>query len=145
MRVVVGDWQRLAQGIWKFEMDHVEVKYNVVLKENETYDSVLEMVRGKYRVLPSEPVALTYDFPTWMKVPGDNTTPPVDILEDGDVELFMAVRMDFADLHLCVAFGHQNVERYMSLRREEYDVAEDGTDVVLGKPTPWRGKLVCCK
>ncbi|CAF1725473.1 unnamed protein product [Brassica napus] len=97
------------------------------------------MVRGKYRVLPSEPVALTYDFPEWMKVPGDYTTPPVDILEDKDVELFMAVRMDYVNLTLCLAFGNVEVGRYHTMRREEFGVTEDGTDVVPPKPIPWRG------
>ncbi|KAF3561686.1 hypothetical protein DY000_02012919 [Brassica cretica] len=111
VRVVVGEWQRLAHGTWRFDMDHTQVKYDIVLRENETYGDLVSMVRGKYRVLPSEPVALTYDFPEWMKVPGDYTTPPVDILEDKDVELFMA----------------------------EFGVTEDGTDVVPPKPIPWRG------
>ena len=85
VRVVVGEWQRLAHGTWRFDMDHTQVKYDIVMRENETYGGLVARVRGKYRVLPSEPVALTYDFPEWMKVPGDYTTPPVDILEDKDV------------------------------------------------------------
>ncbi|KAF3591399.1 hypothetical protein DY000_02025362 [Brassica cretica] len=85
VRVVVGEWQRLAHGTWRFDMDHTQVKYDIVLRENETYGDLVAMVRGKYRVLPSAPVALTYDFPEWMKVHGDYTTPPVDILEDKDV------------------------------------------------------------
>ncbi|CAH8360325.1 unnamed protein product [Eruca vesicaria subsp. sativa] len=61
------------------------------------------MVRGKYRLLPSEALALTYDYPDWMKISGYYTTLTVDILEDGDVELFMAVRMDFVNVTMCVA------------------------------------------
>lgn len=141
VRVVVGDWQRVSQGAWKFEIDHVEVKYDVVVRENGTYESLVEIIREKYRVPPTDPIALTYDFPEWMKVPGDYTAQPVDIREDGDVELFMSVMMDFVDLHLCVTFGQHDVSRYMSKRREEYGVADDGTDVVPPKPIPWRCKL----
>ena len=139
VRVVVGEWQRLAHGTWRFDMDHTQVKYDIVLRENETYGDMVAMVRGKYRVLPSEPVALTYDFPEWMKVHGDYTTPPVDILEDKDVDLFMATRMDYVNLTLCVAFGNVEVGRYHTMRREEFGVTEDGTDVVPPKPIPWRG------
>ncbi|CAF1701803.1 unnamed protein product [Brassica napus] len=49
VRFVVGDWSRLAHGTWKFNIDRTEVKYDVLLKENETYDALVEMVRGKCR------------------------------------------------------------------------------------------------
>ncbi|KAG2330349.1 hypothetical protein Bca52824_001529 [Brassica carinata] len=124
---------------WRFDMDHTQVKYDVVLRENETYEALVETVRGKYGILPTEPVALTYDFPEWMKVPGDYTIPPVDILEDKDVELFMAVRMDCVSLTMCVAFGNEEVGRYLTMRREEFGLTEDGTDVIPPKPIPWRG------
>ncbi|KAL0694187.1 hypothetical protein Bca4012_061367 [Brassica carinata] len=107
--------------------------------ENETYESLVEMVRSKYRLLPSEPLALTYDFPDWMKIPGDYTTPPVDIVEDGDVELFMAVRMDFVNLTMCVTFGYEDFGRYGDMQRLEFGLTEEGKDVVPPKPIPWRG------
>ena len=75
-----------------------------------------------------------------MKVSGDYTTPPVDILDDKDVELFMAVRMDFANLTLCVTYGNVDVARYSQIQREEFGLTEDGTDVVPPKPIPWRGR-----
>lgn len=114
------------------------MKYDVVVKENETYDALVEMVRETFRILPSEPVSLTYDFPDWMKIPGDYTTPPVDIVEDGDVELLMAVRMDFVNLAMCVAHGNEAVGRYRMVRREEFGLTEDGIEVVPPKPIPWR-------
>ncbi|WZZ66670.1 hypothetical protein YC2023_078040 [Brassica napus] len=119
-------------------MDHTQVKYDIVLRKNETYGDLVAMMRGKYRVLPSAPVALTYDFPEWMKVPGDYATPPVDILEDKDVELFMAVRMDYVNLTLCAAYRNMEVGRYHTMRREEFGLTEDGTDVVPPKPILWR-------
>ncbi|KAG5411131.1 hypothetical protein IGI04_007450 [Brassica rapa subsp. trilocularis] len=139
VRVVVGDWQRLTHGTWRLDINHVDVKYDLVLKENETYEELVAMVRGEYPIHHTEPVALTYDFPEWMKVPGDYTTPPVDILDDKDVELFMAVRMDFANLTLCVTYENVDVVRYSQMWREEFGLTEDGTDVVPPKPIPWRG------
>ncbi|KAJ4910579.1 DBD_Tnp_Mut domain-containing protein [Raphanus sativus] len=139
VRTVVGNWQRLAHGTWRFDVNHSDKKYDLVLKENETYEALVSMVKDKYCVVHSEPVALTYDFPEWMKVTGDFTTPPVDIVEDQDVELFMAVRMDFAGLTLCVVYGSQEVGHYRTIRRDEFGLTEDGTEVVPPKPTPWRG------
>ncbi|CAN6931194.1 unnamed protein product [Brassica oleracea] len=139
VRVVVGDLQRLPHGTWRFDINHVDVKYDLVSKENESYEELVAMVRGKYPIHHTEPVALTYDFPEWMKVPEDYTTPPVDILDDKDVELFMAVRMDFANLTLCVTYGNVDMARYSQMRREEFGLTEDGTDVVPPKPIPWRG------
>lgn len=141
VRVVVGEWHRLAHGTWRLDINHSEVKYDLVVRENDTYEALVTMVRSKYPVHPSEPVFLTYDFPEWMKVPGDFTIPSVDIVEDKDVELFMAVRMDFTSLTLCVTYGNLEVGRYRANRGEEFGLTEDGTDVVPPKPIPWRGLL----
>ncbi|KAF3571764.1 hypothetical protein F2Q69_00061709 [Brassica cretica] len=139
VRLIVGDWSMLAQGTWKFNIDHTGVKYDVVLKENETYEALVEMVRKKYQVFPSELLLLTYDYPDMMKIPGNYTTPPVEIIEDGDVEFFMAVRMDFVNLTMCVTYGNEDVGHHRTIRREEFGLTEDGTDMHPPKPRPWRG------
>lgn len=50
-------------GLWKFYVDHTEVKYDIVMKENEKYSSLVEMVRAKYKLdqllRPTEPLLLT--------------------------------------------------------------------------------------
>ncbi|KAG2295702.1 hypothetical protein Bca52824_042371 [Brassica carinata] len=56
VRFVVGDWSRLAHGTWKFNIDRTEVKYDVLLKENETYDALVEM-----RTMRGEEFRLTED------------------------------------------------------------------------------------
>ncbi|KAF3608751.1 hypothetical protein DY000_02047614 [Brassica cretica] len=53
----------------------------------------------------------------------------------------MAVRMDFVNLALCVTYGSQCVGHYRTIRREEFGLTEDGTDVFPPKPKPWRGYL----
>lgn len=120
VRMVVGEWMRHRQGVWRFVVDQTEVKYDESIRENETYASLLNIMKHKYkleeRLLPTEQVLLTYDFPDWMKVPGQFTTPPVEIKEDGDMELFMSVKQDYADLQLCVTFGDQVVGRYLAHR-----------------------------
>ncbi|KAJ4872655.1 DBD_Tnp_Mut domain-containing protein [Raphanus sativus] len=76
-----------------------------------------------------------------MKVPGDFTKPPLEILEDQDVALFMAVRMEFASLVLCVVYGSMEVGEFRRIRRDEFGLTEDGTDVVPPKPVPWRDRV----
>ncbi|CAN7085508.1 unnamed protein product [Brassica oleracea var. botrytis] len=50
----------------------------------------------------------------------------------------MAVRMDYVNLTLCVAYGNVEVGLYHTMRREEFGLTEDGIDVVPPKPIPWR-------
>lgn len=88
-------------------------------------------MRERYKLdlllLPTERVLLTYEFPNWRTEPGDYTTPPIEIKEDGDVELFMSVRLDCVWLWLYVAFGGRNVDLYRKQKEEEdgIDNAED--------------------
>ncbi|KAJ4902146.1 Uncharacterized protein Rs2_16097 [Raphanus sativus] len=82
VRLVVGDWERGAQGMWRFNTNHVESKYNVPLKENESYGSLVPTVKEKYKLdqflLPTEPL-FTYELPDWMKESGEYTTSPLEI------------------------------------------------------------------
>ncbi|KAF3503929.1 hypothetical protein F2Q69_00044620 [Brassica cretica] len=133
VKLVPGWWVRHAQGVWKFDVDHVEAKYDMVVRENESFEALLEMVKEKFRLgerlLPSEPVLLTYDYPNPMTVPGEYTNAPVEIKEDGDVQMFMAVKLDFVNLHIYVMFDYRAVEEYETMRRTEYRV-------LAGQTTP---------
>lgn len=144
VRMIVGDWVRHRQGVWRYVVDQTEVKYDVSIRENETYVSLLDIVKSKYkleeRLLPTEPVLLTYDYPDWMKVPGRYTTPPVEIKEDGDVELFMSVKLDYADLPLCVSFGNMMVGRYLEQRLVEEEGLRQELNMALLNTSPPRGK-----
>ena len=58
VKLVTWVWGRHGQGVWKFDVDHTEVKYDVAVRENESYIPLLEMVKGKFqlrkRLLTSE-------------------------------------------------------------------------------------------
>lgn len=77
-RVVVGDWESGGQGAWRFNVDQTKVKHDIIVKENETYHSLVGMVHAKYNLdqllLPSEPVILTYSFQDWSNDPGAYTS-----------------------------------------------------------------------
>lgn len=123
VRLVVGDWQRVRQGAWQFNYDRTYYSHDIVVKENETYASLLGMVRTKYHLhdlLPaSDTVLLTYEFPDLTRDPTSFTSPPVEIKEDGDVELFMSVRIEYAWLELYVSFGERDVGDYRRQRNED--------------------------
>ncbi|KAL0733147.1 hypothetical protein Bca4012_009357 [Brassica carinata] len=81
------------------------------------------MVRTKYHLdetlLPSDPVLLTYEFPDLSRDPTSYMSPPVEMKEGGDVELFMSVRIEYAWLELYVTFGERDVGSYRLQRNEE--------------------------
>ncbi|CAN6908134.1 unnamed protein product, partial [Brassica oleracea] len=117
VKLVVGDWERGGP-------------------ENETFSSVMGIVRSKYKLdqllLPTEPVLLTYDFPEYTILTGDYTSPPVEIKDDGDVQLFMAIRMDQVGLEMYVTFGDRDVSLYRRQHREEDGIEDD--EVVMRAP-----------
>ncbi|KAJ4884396.1 Uncharacterized protein Rs2_34489 [Raphanus sativus] len=112
VRLVVGDWKR------------------------QSYSSLLAPVRERYKLdlllLPTEPVLLTYKFPNWRTEPGDYTTPPIEIKEDGDVELFMS---------LYVAFGGRNVDLYRKQKEEEDGIDNEEDQGPEPKSVPWKGMI----
>lgn len=67
VRLVVGVWEQVGTGGWLFLEDPTERKYDVVVHENQTYASLMDLVRTRYSVGVQTTVALTYEFPEWMK------------------------------------------------------------------------------
>lgn len=122
VKLVVGVWEEVGQRGWLFLEDPTERKHEVMVHENQTYASVLDLVRTRYSVGLETAVTLTYEFPEWMKGPGDLSPPPVDVREDGDVELFMSIRIELPATRLMVTIGNDVVARYLFQRRDNYTV-----------------------
>ena len=112
-----------------------------MVHENQTYATLMGLVRTSYSVGVQTAVALTYEFPEWMKVPGDSATPPSDVREDGDVELFMSIRLEIPDLRLLVTIGNDVVARYLFKRRDNYTVIGSSTGVVVPKAYTYRSHV----
>ncbi|CAF2158193.1 unnamed protein product, partial [Brassica napus] len=108
VKIEVGDWERGGPGI-------VRAKYKL--------DQIL---------LPTKPVLLTYDFSEYTTTSGEYTFPPVEIKADGDVEMFMAVRVEHGGLELYITFGDRDVSLYRRQRMEEDEVKQD--EVVMRPP-----------
>lgn len=144
VRLVLGDWHRGAQGQRRFNRNHVEPKFDVQLKENESYSSIVSTVKDKYRLdqflSPTAPVLLTYELPDWMKEIDDYTSAPLEITDDGDVEVFMAVRVDCVWLELYVTYGDEDVSRYRrSVAIEEGQILNTDPEVDRHPLAHWRG------
>ncbi|KAJ4872298.1 DBD_Tnp_Mut domain-containing protein [Raphanus sativus] len=78
-----------------------------------------------------------------MKGYGEYGAPPLEIRNNNNVELFMAVRLDCIWLELYVTYGSVDVDLYRKQRAEE-----DAGDLRGGldrppRPVPWRG--LCAK
>lgn len=139
VKLVVGVWEQVGVGGWLFLEDPTERKYDVMVHENQTYASLLDLVRTRYSVGVHTAVALTYEFPEWMKVPGDGSTPPGDVREDGDVDLFMSIRLELPDLRLMVTIGNDVVARYLFQKRDNYTVIGSSTGSVAPAPLRLHG------
>ncbi|KAH0897865.1 LOW QUALITY PROTEIN: hypothetical protein HID58_047433 [Brassica napus] len=140
MALVVGVWEQVGQCGWLFLEDPTERKYEVVVHENQTYTSLMDLVRTRYSVGLGTAVTLTYEFPDWMKAPGDISTPPVDVKEDGDVELFMPIQTDLPSTRLMVTIGNEVVARYLFQRCDDYTVIGSSKGVLGTNDRAYRGK-----
>lgn len=129
VKLVVGVWEQVSQRGWLFLEDPTERKYEIMVHENQTYASVMDLVRTRYSVGVETAVTLTYEFPEWMKAPGDLSSPPVDVKEDGDVELFMSIRIELPATRLMVTIGNEVVARYLFQRRDNYTVIGSSRDI----------------
>ncbi|KAH0850965.1 hypothetical protein HID58_095098 [Brassica napus] len=78
VKLVVGVWEQVSTVGWLFLEDPTERNYDVMVHESQTYASLMDLVRTRYSVDAHTAVALTYEFPKWMKVSGDGSTPPGD-------------------------------------------------------------------
>ncbi|KAL0730653.1 hypothetical protein Bca4012_026746 [Brassica carinata] len=111
--------------------DRTRPTYDIVVRENDTRSTVVDMVREKYKlnniIQPPIPVLLTYEFPNYETERGDYTTPPIEIKNDRDVELFMSMRIDYMWLEIYVTLGGGNIDRYR-LQKAEEDVGDDDED-----------------
>lgn len=143
VRSVVRDWERGAHGSWSFHPNITWPKHDVVVRENEIYSALLGMVRAKYKLdqhlHPTDPVVLTYEFPHTVTESGENTSPPIEITSDEDVEVFMYVRIDHVFLELYVSFEGHGVDRYR-MQRELVDIEGEDDENGAGPETqPWGG------
>lgn len=133
VRLAQGVWEKSGNGEWTFLAVDSGPTFSVLFDENGTYEMLVQTVKKRFYVGAATMMALTYQYPAWMLHPVGNKTPPVDFNEDGDVELFMAVHVDYPEMEICVTIGSYHVERYLFQRRSGYDVG--GNSGAVGPAT----------
>ncbi|KAL0733434.1 hypothetical protein Bca4012_009644 [Brassica carinata] len=138
VRIVAGEWERGGEGLWRFNTDITRPTPDIVVRENDTRSTVAEMVREQFKlnniIQPPIAVLLTYDFPYDETERGEWTAPPIEIKNDRDLEVFMALRIDCVWLELYVTLGGGNVDRYR-LQKAEEDVGEENEEDDLDPKT----------
>lgn len=66
VRLVRGTWRKNEVGEWSMELVPTEISYGVMLQENQTFTTLVGIVKTRY-LLPAETeVLLTFQFPKWM-------------------------------------------------------------------------------
>lgn len=73
------------------------------------------------------------------EVPGDISAPPSDVREDGDVDLFMSIKLEMHDMSLKVTIGNDVVARYLFQKRDNYTVIGSSIGSVAPRPFPFPG------
>lgn len=139
VKLVVGVWEQVGIRGWLFLEDPTERRYDVMVHENQTYASLMDLVRTRYSVGTDTAVCLTFEFPEWMRIPADVAWPPVDVRGDGDVDLFMSMRLEIQDLKLMVTIGNNVVARYLFQRRDNYTIIGSSSGHLAVNVNPFRG------
>lgn len=86
-----------------------------------------------------KPVVLTYEFPRFETERGDYTTPPIEIKNDRDIELFMSVKIDCGLVELYVTVGESAVARCRMQKGEEEEGGDQDLEILDPQTLPFRG------
>lgn len=67
-----------------------------------TYFKVERLVKESFRVEPNAYVVLTYQWPQYMLMKDGKDAPPVSIMTDDNVSLFVTMRAEIEQLNMCL-------------------------------------------
>lgn len=118
VRLVRGVWVKGESGLWKHEPDLTGQNIVVRISEHTAFRTLTMLVKEKLGVRSIDDVELTYQWPHWMLGPDWGTAEPINIVDDEDTSLFLAIRADLEEVYLrvrVVPFGSENnVNSYSS-------------------------------
>ena len=60
VRLWRGEWLNEGDGAWNFNADPTDFGFGAMIRHNETYESLLNVVRMRYVVGQGAPVLLSY-------------------------------------------------------------------------------------
>nr|VDD54919.1 unnamed protein product [Brassica oleracea] len=124
VRLVIGLWSKSPTGVWTFEETPNSQGGAVIINKTESIDGLVEMIRITLNLGILNPVVLTYQLPTWMLVPDGQTTPPITLVNNKDVEIMASVFDYMADAVLYVTSGPELVAKYQFFCRTPFSIDE---------------------
>ncbi|CAF2069278.1 hypothetical protein HID58_040893 [Brassica napus] len=63
--IVVGEWNKEEDGAWNFHPDPTDFGFEAMIRDNETFESLMSIVRMRYVVGERTPIVLSYQFSSW--------------------------------------------------------------------------------
>ncbi|KAJ4882224.1 Uncharacterized protein Rs2_39279 [Raphanus sativus] len=122
VRIWRGEWNKEDTGAWIFHPDPTDFGFGALIKDNETYETLMEMVRMRYVLGERTPVTLSYQFPSWILGPLGRRSVPISVTTTSDIPVMMSVREWFTELILVVTIGPDSVARFHFNRRDSFVV-----------------------
>ncbi|CAN6855805.1 unnamed protein product [Brassica oleracea] len=65
VRLWWGEWNKEEDGTWNFHPDPMDFGFKAMIRDNETFESLVSIVRMRYVVGERTPIVLFYQFPSW--------------------------------------------------------------------------------
>ncbi|CAN7050710.1 unnamed protein product [Brassica rapa subsp. trilocularis] len=125
VRIVHGVWEKTLTGEWRFDENPALEGETVLIKPEDSYEGLVEMIRIRLTLGVLTPVALTYQLPDWMLLPEGSRTPPITLSADKDVETMLSVREYMTEPVMYVTSGPELVAKYQFLCRTPFKIGEN--------------------
>lgn len=68
VRLYKGQWSKSQQGVWSFNQDHTVTVQDILVKVNESIETLLNLVRCVFGIRET-PTLITFKLPPWMDGP----------------------------------------------------------------------------
>ncbi|CAE5959303.1 unnamed protein product [Arabidopsis arenosa] len=123
VRLVPGEWKKDENGFFEHVSQMDGFALAVRLREQDGFAKVVMAVKEKLMLRPEDDIELTYQWPQWMMGPDWRRANPIDILDDEDMTLFMAIRADLDEVHLRAKIIRGGNERNVNSYRSNMDLS----------------------
>lgn len=110
VRLYKGQWSKSQQGVWSFNQDHTVTVQDILVKVNESIETLLNLVRCVFKL------------PPWMDGPEGAKIPPLNIVSNTDVEIMMGAHEWNTEPKLCLIIGAEEVARYQFVCRTTFTI-----------------------
>ncbi|RID77822.1 hypothetical protein BRARA_A00702 [Brassica rapa] len=122
VRLWRGIWNKDNDGAWNFHPDPTDFGFGAMIRQDETYEYLLGIVRARYVLGEGTPIVLSYQFPSWILGPLGRRSVPISVTTTADIPVMMSVREWFTELILVVTIGPESVARFHYNRRDNFVV-----------------------